>query len=97
MDRSSARQSAVEAWRFVAVTFLWAWLFLNSVGRFSSTRATGTIRRCRSEPALQLGLDDLGRRLIGMSGTALALTMALLAILTGVWAIGFGWWMGRGV
>ena len=28
MDRSSARQSAVEAWRFVAVTFLWAWLFL---------------------------------------------------------------------
>ena len=46
---------------------------------------------------MQLGLDDLGRRLIGMSGTALALTMALLAILTGVWAIGFGWWMGRGV
>ena len=44
---------------------------------------------------MQLGLDDLGRRLIGMSGTALALTMAVLAILTGAWAIGFGWWMGR--
>ena len=37
----------------------------------------------------------LGRRLIGMSSTALALTMALLAIFTGAWAIGFGWWMGR--
>ena len=28
VDRSSARQSGVEAWRFVAFTFLWAWLFL---------------------------------------------------------------------
>ena len=42
---------------------------------------------------VQLGLEDFGTRLLGLSASAVARDMALLALLTCVIAIAFGWWM----
>jgi len=42
---------------------------------------------------VQLGLEDFGTRLLGLSASVVARDMALLALLTCVTAIAFGWWM----
>lgn len=42
---------------------------------------------------VQLGLEDFGTRLLVLSASAVARDMALLALLTCVIAIAFGWWM----
>ncbi len=42
---------------------------------------------------VQLGLEDFGTRLLGLSASAVAHDMALLALLTCLIAIAFGWWM----
>jgi hypothetical protein len=44
---------------------------------------------------VQLGVTDLGRRLLGLSDERVAGAMALLAIVTAAVAIGVGVWMGR--
>ncbi len=44
---------------------------------------------------VQLGLEDLGTRLLGLSATAVARDMALLALLTGIIALTSGRWMTR--
>jgi MFS family permease len=42
---------------------------------------------------VQLGLEDFGTRVLGLSSAAVARDMALLALLTCVVAISFGWYM----
>ena len=42
---------------------------------------------------VQLGLVDLGERLLGLSEITLAGDMALMALLTSLTAVGFGFWM----
>jgi hypothetical protein len=44
---------------------------------------------------IQLGLVDLGMRVLDMSRQAVAAQMAILALITCVVALGFGWWMQR--
>jgi MFS family permease len=44
---------------------------------------------------VQIGLEDLGTRLLGLNATAVARDMALLALLTCVIALAFGRWMTR--
>lgn len=44
---------------------------------------------------VQLGLVDLGERIVGLSERQVALNMALLAVLTCVTALVVGWWMKR--
>ncbi len=44
---------------------------------------------------VQLGLEDFGTRVLGLSAAAVARDMALLALLTCVVSIAFGWWMQR--
>jgi len=44
---------------------------------------------------VQLGLVDLGERLLGLSESTLALDMALMALLTTLTAVGFGFYMKR--
>jgi len=44
---------------------------------------------------IQLGLEDLGTRLLGLSAAAVARDMALLALLTCIIALAFGCWMTR--
>ena len=44
---------------------------------------------------VQLGLEDFGTRVLGLSSAAVARDMALLALLTCVVAIAFGWFMQR--
>lgn len=44
---------------------------------------------------VQLGLEDFGTRVLGLSVQAVARDMALLALLTCFIAIAFGWWMQR--
>lgn len=42
---------------------------------------------------VQLGLEDFGTRLLGLSASTVARDMAMLALLTCIIAIAFGWWM----
>lgn len=42
---------------------------------------------------VQLGLEDLGTRHLGLTAEAVARDMAALALMTCVTAIGFGWWL----
>ncbi|MEJ2750861.1 MAG: MFS transporter, partial [Anaerolineae bacterium] len=44
---------------------------------------------------VQLGLVDLGMRVLGMSRQAVAMQMAVLALITCLVALGSGWWMQR--
>lgn len=44
---------------------------------------------------VQIGLEDFGTRVLGLSAQAVARDMALLALLTCLIAIAFGWWMQR--
>jgi MFS family permease len=44
---------------------------------------------------VQLGVTDLGRRLLGLGDAQVAGAMALLAIVTATVAVGVGMWMGR--
>ena len=44
---------------------------------------------------VQLGLEDFGTRLLGLSASTVARDMALLALLTCIIALMFGWWMQR--
>lgn len=44
---------------------------------------------------VQLGLEDFGRRVLGLGAQAVARDMALLALMTCFSAISFGWWMQR--
>lgn len=44
---------------------------------------------------VQLGLEDFGTRQLGLSPTAVAGDMALLALGTSLVALTFGWWMGQ--
>jgi MFS family permease len=44
---------------------------------------------------VQLGVTDLGRRLLGLSDARVAGGMALLAVVTAIVAVGVGSWMGR--
>lgn len=44
---------------------------------------------------VQLGLEDFGTRLLGLSAPTVARDMSLLALLTCIIALLFGWWMQR--
>lgn len=44
---------------------------------------------------VQLGLEDFGTSVLGLSAQAVARDMALLALMTCLIAIAFGWWMQR--
>jgi len=44
---------------------------------------------------VQLGLEDFGTNMLGLSAQAVARDMALLALMTCFIAIAFGWWMQR--
>jgi hypothetical protein len=44
---------------------------------------------------VQLGLKDLGERLLALPAATVAQQMALLALITCLVALSFGWWMQR--
>lgn len=79
----------MELFRFIRQR---AWATVFGYGLFIGMMATGYYYNITF---VQLGLHDLGQRLIGMSEPALARSMALLAVLTCGVALLFGWQMQR--
>jgi hypothetical protein len=67
-----------------------AWAPLFGFGLFVGMMAVGYYYNLTF---IQLGLIDLGQRQLGLSRLSVANHMALLALLTCLTALGFGWWM----
>ncbi len=75
-------------------TYLWArrWATLFGYGLFVGMLATGYLYNLTF---VQLGLPDLGTRVVGLSEARVAGAMAALALLTCLVALGCGWTMQR--